>query len=304
MTAKPEVTLPVLTAAEAEHHCDLARDLYADALATSRREAAARARIVIDNAWKTLEKESRGLSDLSGVRSPEAQNLLRFFPEVPLSQDDLGTLVSLVDNPELSLAQKRNDVIVREILGRKVSTARGKRHMQALFRDCAAAARDRAFQEKVRTTRRMLDSDLQQEYLEQAVARHGYTLWGAQAPITAVKDLPVGLHTEREHLVGTSKADLAVRLWSGTLLAVEAKHSGSRTNSHKRLVYEAGTKARGWRQRLGSKVTVVTYLTGNVSPAQVLYLQEQGSRVVFSHDTSKFEKLLGHARPRVSRTLA
>ena len=107
------------------------------------------------------------------------------------------------------------------------------------------------------------------------------------------REAGVALHTfVQERLAeGTSsyaaaKADLAVRLLDGRLLAIECKVSNSAINSVKRLNRETAGKAGQWRDGYGKQVVSAAVLSGVFKVGNLVDAQTAGVHIFWDHDLS------------------
>jgi hypothetical protein len=106
--------------------------------------------------------------------------------------------------------------------------------------------------------------------------------------IHSLDELPRN-HFTREVILGNAKADLAVRLADGRLLAVECKVSNSALNSVKRLNRETVGKADSWRTLYGQQVITAVVLAGVFKVSNLIDAQQDGVFLVWDHDFSPLE---------------
>ncbi len=148
--------------------------------------------------------------------------------------------------------------------------------------------------EATRTRRRMKSSRRQQQAVEEALQRAGYTK-AELKKIDFPHHLPVRQFTS-EALVRGAKCDVPVRLHDERLLTIECKVSSDATNSVKRLIRDTGGKAQRWREAFGELVVPAVVLAGvfklsNLREAQDIY----GLTLFWEHDLATLEKVVGGA---------
>lgn len=102
--------------------------------------------------------------------------------------------------------------------------------------------------------------------------------------INTLPDAPAPGEFCGESLVGSRKADIAVRLRDGRLMPIECKVSNSSTNSVKRLNNDAAVKAAIWLREFGTKQIVPTALLSGVFKIHNLeHAQEGGLTLFWAH---------------------
>ncbi|MFD8479002.1 XamI family restriction endonuclease [Kitasatospora sp. NPDC059673] len=100
-----------------------------------------------------------------------------------------------------------------------------------------------------------------------------------------------------ETLVGSRKADIAVRLLDGRLMPIECKVSNSGTNSYKRINNDAAVKATGWTSEFGSvNVVPAAMLSGVFSLKNLEYAQDKGLYLFWAHEMSPLKAFLEQAK--------
>lgn len=133
--------------------------------------------------------------------------------------------------------------------------------------------------EVARTRRRVDESREQERAVIDLVERAGFERQQSRRQVERPDEIPIGSYTPEVNL-GGQKCDVSVRLLDGRLLGIECKVSNSELNSVKRLLREAGGKARQWQVLFGRQVVTAAVLRGVFRPANVLAAQEDFDIVV------------------------
>lgn len=100
----------------------------------------------------------------------------------------------------------------------------------------------------------------------------------------------------REVLLAQAKADLAVRLNQGRLLAIECKVSNSAVNSVKRLNRETSGKAEHRRTTYGQQVVTVAVLSGVFKVSSLVDAQASGVYIAWAQDLEPLRRFVAASR--------
>lgn len=219
---------------------------------------------------------------------PELVEAARYLGAPPLSQDDLNTLAGGTVVGRKSIP---NDVATRAVTAIRAFldpfrcpwVGSGSSPTRAVRRAAIDWTASLWAIEMCRTARRGEASTEQEEAVDRILRSCGLKQHGSIRRISALDELPRG-HFTREVLLAQAKADLAVRLDQGRLLAIECKVSNSAVNSVKRLNRETAGKAEHWRTVYGRQVVTVAVLSGVFKVSSLVDAQASGVYITWAHD--------------------
>jgi hypothetical protein len=115
--------------------------------------------------------------------------------------------------------------------------------------------------------------------------------------IQSLDELDRGRFTS-EIILGDAKADFAVRLRDGRLLAIECKASNSALNSVKRLNRETAGKAERWHNLYGQQILTMAVLSGVFKVSNLMDAQSAGVFIAWQHDLRPLRDFVVGARKR------
>lgn len=118
--------------------------------------------------------------------------------------------------------------------------------------------------------------------MRQLLAHLGLTHASAIRRVQSLDELERKTFTS-EVALGGAKADVAVRLDDGRLLAIECKVSNSAINSVKRLNRETVGKAERWRRLYGQQVVTAAVLSGVYKVGNLADAQAAGVAIFWEH---------------------
>ena len=242
-------------------------------------------------AVKRLFAATSDLTDLGPTvlqGEPELIEAARFLGGPPLSQDDLNTLSGG------KVCQRRtvtDDLAARAITAllafldpfRCTWLHTGKKPTQTQIRTAVDWTASLWAVEMCRTRRRGEESAQQEQTVAQLLVDSGLGEASGLRSISSLDELPRRQFT-REIVIGTAKADLAVRLADGRLLAIECKASNSAINSVKRLNRETVGKAEGWRTLYGRQVVTAAVLSGVFKVSNLVDAQQACVSIFWQHE--------------------
>ncbi len=97
-----------------------------------------------------------------------------------------------------------------------------------------------------------------------------------------------------EARLGTSRADLVVRLRDGRVMPIECKVSNSAVNSYKRINHEALNKARSWLEGFGLRnVVPAAVISGVFNPNNLAQAQDAGLVLFWNHGLAELARFIG-----------
>lgn len=230
------------------------------------------------------------LLDHSGKINEEMLHVARALTGPPTSQDDLRTLVRVANGDHGPVPADRFAAhainIVHQALDPNrypwISLKRGPSNIEidgAINWTAGLLATER-----LRTDRRLSASTVQQDAVATALLAAGYEPVERRS-INSIDDLDPGTFTAESRVIGT-KCDVPVRLRDKRLMTIECKVSNTAVNSYKRLIHEAGGKAREWVRQLGvAGVVPAAVLSGVYNPQNLSSAQNDfGMFLIFQHD--------------------
>lgn len=241
-----------------------------------------------------MRLESKTICD-----SPDLIQAVRFLGGPPLSQDDLDTLsggqVCARKSVDEELAARAIEV-VRTFLDtcRYPWIDSTRNPSKAAIRNAVDWTSSLWAVEKCKTLRRIESSAVQERRVADMLQEAGLQEELAIRTIRALDDLPRGRFT-REIVLGNPKADLAVRLLDGRLLAIECKVSNSAVNSVKRLNRETGGKADKWRNLYGRQVVTAAVLSGVFKVGNLIDAQSAGVYIFWDHGLASLQDYVRQA---------
>jgi len=247
---------------------------------------------------QSLFDTTRDLRDFNPEKMESAQllNAARFLSVPPWSEDDLATVSGTDVTKRKTVPRAVLESAVRVL---QVGWDRDRFPWISADREPSPQERDIAVRwtasiwaiERLRTERRLESSKEQQAAVESLLSKIGYS----KDPAKEIKwphSLSVGKFAAGA-ILADHQCDVAVRLPDERLVAIECKVSNSSLNSIKRLINDAGVKARDWRARFGDAVVPAVVLSGvykliNLQRAQ----REFGMSIFWDHDLEALHRAL------------
>jgi hypothetical protein len=245
------------------------------------------ARLRVEALFKATD-DLRDLSPAVVLKTPGLIETARFLGGPPLSQDDLDTLsggkVSNRRSVTPALAKRAVKAIEAFLDPFRCPWVRaGSKPDPALVRSAIDWTTSLWAVEMCRTARRGQESAAQEKAVAEMLLAGGLKEVTGLRRIQSLDDLDRGCFT-REVVLAGAKADLAVRLRDGRLLAIECKVSNSAINSVKRLNRETVGKAERWRTHYGQQVVTAAVLSGVFKVSDLIDAQTAGVFIVWQQD--------------------
>jgi hypothetical protein len=245
--------------------------------------------------------------DLQTIRESAAEilgdadlaDVARYLASPPISDDDLRTIADTKTTPSkvrnnLESAQRLMNVILLGLDRERFPWFSEERQATEAERNTAAVstAAMHAFR-WVETWRRNNGRQVQESAVKTFLAKEcGFT----EVPTKKIPNITHAPHPGEfcgETLVGTRKADIAVRLLDGRLMPIECKVSNSGTNSYKRINNDAAVKATVWTNEFGSvNVVPAAMLSGVFVLNNLEYAQDKGLYLFWAHDMNPLKEFL------------
>jgi hypothetical protein len=236
----------------------------------------------------------------------ELQAALRYVVGPPISDDDLGVLVTRAPRRLSKADIKANPKLATDVLRlvcRLADSSRfpwlaqarpPRRHeLKQAIRATATLHAAAAMQTERRRHGREVEAALRLRLVAEGLEKLAAPSAGK---IHAPKDYPKSRTFYGECSVYGRKTDLLVGLEDGRVVAVEAKDSASVINSVKRVLNDTAAKAKHWNAKAGEQIIPVALLSGVFGVENLKSAQASGLFLVWSHDMDSFIAwLLAHS---------
>lgn len=223
---------------------------------------------------------------------------LRYVAAPPVSEDDLGVLVTRQITPLSKTTIKGSDELTLKVLALLcrladpyrfpwVSTKRtpSPRELRAAVQMTTILHASQALQTERRGHGKIVEGRLEKRLIEL-----GFKKVSApnKARIVDPIHYPVFPQFYGECTVHGRKVDLFIPLQTGRMIALEAKDSSSGLNSVKRLNNDTAAKAKHFTAEAGKNIVNVALLSGVFKLTSLISAQETGLYLVWSHDIDDF----------------
>lgn len=236
------------------------------------------------------------------VADPAKFVALRYSAAVPISEDDLATLIgSKPSSSSLRRNQAQADALaslLRDSLDPKRFpwVAKGATPTRREIEAAGLASAVAATIQRVQTKRRGDEKAALEDDIEDILIAAGFRLVPAAKPNVAVlSDGPAPGTYMRCCNLGNDNADFVIGLHNRRLLALEAKASNSEINSRKRLNKEVVQDAQQWARTFGTQVVAAAGLRGVFKPSYVTGAQSTPLLVFWGHRLSDLRDYLANA---------
>lgn len=229
---------------------------------------------------------------------PALLDALRYVAGPPVSEDDLGVLVTRSTRRLTKNRLRADDELTVKVLGlicqmsdpvrfpwiddRRTPSMHELKHA---IRATAALHATQTLQTERRGYGRKVESVLKDRLLLQGYERVPTPNKGK---ITAPTHWPSANTFYGECTVYGRKADILVGTNDGRIIAIEAKDSSSALNSIKRVLNDTAAKAKHWRTKAGEEVVPIALLSGVFGIESLKSAQESGLYLVWTHDLDSF----------------
>ncbi|MEU3311568.1 XamI family restriction endonuclease [Streptomyces sp. NPDC006662] len=252
-----------------------------------------------------LTVDLKTVEDLAAevLGDPDLADVARYLASPPISNDDLRTIADSTTTPskvksDPEAARRLMKVILLGLDRERFPWFSEGRQASEAERNTAAVATAamHAFR-WVETWRRNNGKQMQEAAVKSFLANEcGFT----EVPTRKIPNLSQAPNPGEfcgETLVGTRKADIAVRLFDGRLMPIECKVSNSGTNSYKRINNDAAVKATVWTIEFGSvNIVPAAMMSGVFVLNNLEYAQEKGLYLFWAHDLDPLKEFLNLAR--------
>ena len=254
---------------------------------------------IIANLSAILASPANGALLADVVADPAKFVALRYAAAVPISEDDLVTLLgSKPSRSSLRRNQAQADALatlLRDSLDPKRFpwVAKGVPPTQKEIEAAGLASAVAATIQRVQTKRRGDEKSALEDDIEAILIASGFTLVPTQN-ITVLPGPARGTYMRHCNL-GNDNADFVIGLRNGKLLALEAKASNSEINSRKRLNKEVVQDAQQWARTFGTQVAAAAGLRGVFKPSYVAEAQNTPILIFWGHSLSDLSDYLANA---------
>ena len=280
---------------------------------------------------KALVRLFRKLSDVNNqnpsvdlvrevIADEEMFAALRYVAGPPVSEDDLGVLVTRSVNGIAQKALAEDDalpVAVLKLICKMSDPFRfpwipaGRPPTTREIREAIAMTSALHASQALQTERRGYGRAIEQRLVTRLEALGYVKVTGGRSKAKPKAGEPVlppyppkGKVTQPSHhpvfpyfygecIVYGRKVDLFIALKSGVMIALEAKDSSSALNSTKRLLNDTAAKAKRYEDAAGKNVISVALLSGVFKIADLDQAQESGLSLVWAHDLDEFVAWIG-----------
>uniref|UniRef100_E1T7P5 Type II site-specific deoxyribonuclease n=1 Tax=Burkholderia sp. (strain CCGE1003) TaxID=640512 RepID=E1T7P5_BURSG len=228
----------------------------------------------------------------------ELSDALRYLSGPPVSEDDLGVLVTRSIGGISKGAIKRSESLALDILSlvRKLADpsrfpwiGQNRRpsfgEIRTAVRSTTALQASQSLQTERRGYGKVVERRLENRLVELGFAR---TPAPHRALINDPIDYPTYPNFYGECTVHGRKVDLFIALPTGRMIALEAKDSSSALNSVKRLNNDTAAKAKHFAVEGGKNIINVALLSGVFKPEHLIRAQEAGLHIVWAHSVDDF----------------
>jgi hypothetical protein len=228
----------------------------------------------------------------------ELSDALRYLSGPPVSEDDLGVLVTRSIGGINKGALKKSDSLALDVLDliRRLADpsrfpwiAQGRGASFGEVRMAIRATSVLQASQSLQTERRGYGK-LVERRLENRLVELGFTRTSAphRALINDPIDYPIYPNFYGECTVHGRKVDLFIPLRTGRMIALEAKDSSSALNSVKRLNNDTAAKAKHFAVEGGKNIINVALLSGVFKPTHLERAQDAGLYLVWAHNVDGF----------------
>lgn len=256
---------------------------------------------IIANLNAILASPANGALLAEVVADPAKFVALRYSAAVPISEDDLATLIgSMPSSSSLRRNQAQADALatlLRDSLDPKRFpwVAKGVPPTRKEIEAAGLASAVAATIQRVQTKRRGDEKAALEDDIEAILIAAGFTLVPTPKQNIIVLPGPAPGTYMRHCNLGNDNADFVIGLHNGRLLALEAKASNSEINSRKRLNKEVVQDAQQWARTFGAQVTAAAGLRGVFKPSYVAEAQNTPVLIFWGHRLSDLSDYLANA---------
>jgi hypothetical protein len=256
--------------------------------------------------FKTLIGIDPSAPDPEVVRAilfdPVLLDALRYVAGPPVSEDDLGVLVTrstsrltkklLRSDDKLTVAvlrlicQMSDAVRFPWVDDRRAPSLHELKHA---VRATAALHATQTLQTERRGYGRKVEAVLKDLLITRGYSKVAIPNGGK---VTSPSQWPGANTFYGECTVYGRKADILVGTHDGRIIAIEAKDSSSALNSIKRVLNDTAAKAKHWSGKAGEEIVPVALLSGVFKVESLKSAQESGLYLVWTHDLDGFVEWL------------
>lgn len=257
---------------------------------------------IIANLNAILASPANGALLADVVADPDKFVALRYSAAVPISEDDLTTLIgSKPSSSSLRRNQAQADALatlLRDSLdpNRFPWVGKGVPPTPEEIEAAGLASAVAATIQRVQTIRRGDEKAALEDDIERILQKSGFALVPTIKPNISVLSAGPAPGTYMRHCnLGNDNADFVVGLHNHRLLALEAKASNSEINSRKRLNKEVVQDAQKWTRTFGTQVVAAAGLQGVFKPSYVADAQSTPLLIFWRHRLSDLSDYLANA---------
>lgn len=244
----------------------------------------------------------------------ELFDALRYVAGPPVSEDDLGVLVTRDVNGISKTMIRSDDAVPAAVLGLicrladphrfpwvVARRAASRREIRAAIEATAIMHATQALETERRGYGKTVERKLETRLVELGFVKvsgktakprkgeaPGGPVYPAKGQVRQPSHHPAFPNFYGECTVYGRKVDMFIALATGRMIALEAKDSSSALNSKKRLNNDTAAKARHYDAEAGKNIISVALLSGVFALADLKAAQEAGLYLVWAHDLDGF----------------
>ena len=241
-------------------------------------------------------------SQVADIFAKKLGNAFRYLAGPPMSAEDLRLLAGASLAPgrlarDPAAARRVLETIRQRLDDRRFPWIADRRPPTGIERQAAVMASAAMMTvQTLATGRRILKEAAQEKAIRDFLVSLGYREAAARR-IVYLDQAPTAGQFCARCIVGGRKADLAVRLFDGRLMAIECEVSNNFANGHKHLNKDATTKAQSWYKRFGVGQVVPTAVLSGVFDAETLFEAQSTPLTLFwSHDLSPLRDFVAESK--------
>lgn len=223
---------------------------------------------------------------------------LRYVAGPPVSEDDLGVLVTRSTNRLTKTRLRASDELTVAVLKMIcnmsdpirfpwIDDRRPPAHheLKHAIRATAALHATQTLQTERRGYGRAVEKVLKDRLIELGYEK---VATPNKSKVTAPSHWPKHKTFYGECTVYGRKADILVGLADGRIVAIEAKDSSSALNSIKRVLNDTAAKAKHWNGKAGEEIIPIALLSGVFGVESLKTAQASGLYLVWTHELESF----------------
>jgi hypothetical protein len=230
-------------------------------------------------------------AQVADIFAKKLGDAFRYLAGPPLSTDDLRVLAGAPLAPgrlakDPAAARRILETVRQRLDDRRFPWVADRRTPTGLEQQVAVMASAAMMTaQSVSTGHRILKEAAQEKSVRDVLVSLGYHEAAARG-IAYLDQAPATGQFCARSMLGSRKADIAVRLFDGRLMAIECEVSNSYASGNKHLNKDAAAKARSWNRKFGIEVVPAVVLSGLFEVDTLLEAQGAPLTLFWSYDLS------------------